>query len=284
MATTTPNFGWAVPTSSDLVKNGAAAIETLGDSIDASLVDLKGGTTGQVLAKASGTDMDFTWTTSSSGMTNPMTTTGDTIYSSSGSTPARLGIGSSGQVLTVSGGVPAWTTPSAGGGMTLLSTTSMAGSSTTTVSSISQSYKKLVVYVRDFYPSGSTAQMSLRLNGFSSSSSYYGVQYGVRSSTSMGFQTMSNNSGFDLTAGFSNYLYAGNTDNFLVITIEDYANSTTKKPVSWQINAPNDSATVVNAFGIGHAVPVNDSAITSIALNTSDGTWTNGSILIYGVS
>ena len=100
----------------------------------------------------------------------------------------------------------------------------------------------------------------------------------------MGFQTMSNNSGFDLTAGFSNYLYAGNTDNFLVITIEDYANSTTKKPVSWQINAPNDSATVVNAFGIGHAVPVNDSAITSIALNTSDGTWTNGSILIYGVS
>jgi hypothetical protein len=67
MATTTPNFGWAVPTSSDLVKNGATAIETLGDSIDASLVDLKGGTTGQVLAKATGTDMDFTWTTPSSG-------------------------------------------------------------------------------------------------------------------------------------------------------------------------------------------------------------------------
>ena len=66
MATTTPNFGWSVPTSSDLVKNGATAIETLGDSIDASLVDLKGGTTGQVLAKASGTDMDFTWATASS--------------------------------------------------------------------------------------------------------------------------------------------------------------------------------------------------------------------------
>ena len=45
MATTTPNFGWSVPTSSDLVKNGATAIETLGDSIDASLVDLKGGST-----------------------------------------------------------------------------------------------------------------------------------------------------------------------------------------------------------------------------------------------
>ena len=42
------------------------------------------------------------------GMTNPMTTTGDTIYSSSGSTPARLGIGTTGQVLTVAGGVPSW--------------------------------------------------------------------------------------------------------------------------------------------------------------------------------
>jgi hypothetical protein len=61
MATTTPNFGWTVPTSTDLVKDGATAIETLGDSIDASLVDLKGGTTGQVLSKASNTDMDFSW-------------------------------------------------------------------------------------------------------------------------------------------------------------------------------------------------------------------------------
>ena len=61
MATTTPNFGWVVPTSTDLVKDGATAIETLGDSIDASLADLKGGTTGQVLSKNSGTDMDFTW-------------------------------------------------------------------------------------------------------------------------------------------------------------------------------------------------------------------------------
>jgi hypothetical protein len=67
MATTTPNFGWAVPTSTDLVKDGAVAIETLGDSIDASLVDLKGGTIGQVLAKATNTDMDFTWTTPSGG-------------------------------------------------------------------------------------------------------------------------------------------------------------------------------------------------------------------------
>lgn len=61
MATTTPNYGWTVPTSTDLVKNGATAIETLGDAIDASLVDLRGGTTGQILKKASNTQMDFEW-------------------------------------------------------------------------------------------------------------------------------------------------------------------------------------------------------------------------------
>ena len=61
MATTTPNYGWAVPTSTDLVKDGATAIETLGDALDASLVDLRGGTTGQVLKKASATQMDFEW-------------------------------------------------------------------------------------------------------------------------------------------------------------------------------------------------------------------------------
>lgn len=67
MATVTPNFNWPVPTSTDLVKDGATAIEALGDSIDASLVDLKGGTTGQVLAKASSADMDFNWVTNADG-------------------------------------------------------------------------------------------------------------------------------------------------------------------------------------------------------------------------
>ena len=62
MATTT-NFGWTTPDDTDLVKDGAAAIRTLGSSVDTSFVDLLGGTTGQLLAKASGTDLDFTWST-----------------------------------------------------------------------------------------------------------------------------------------------------------------------------------------------------------------------------
>ena len=57
------------------------------------------------------------WTNlDTTGMTNPMTTTGDMVYSSSGSTPARLGIGTTGQVLTVAGGIPSWATASSTSG------------------------------------------------------------------------------------------------------------------------------------------------------------------------
>ena len=61
MATTTTSFGWDIPQSTDLVKDGATAIATLGQDIDTSMADLRGGTTGQVLSKTSNTDMDFTW-------------------------------------------------------------------------------------------------------------------------------------------------------------------------------------------------------------------------------
>ena len=66
MANTT-NFGWETPDDTDLVKDGAAAIRTVAGAIDTSLVDLKGGTTGQILAKATNTDMDFSWISSAPG-------------------------------------------------------------------------------------------------------------------------------------------------------------------------------------------------------------------------
>jgi hypothetical protein len=66
MANTT-NFNWETPDDTDLVKDGAAAIRTLGSSIDTSFVDLKGGTTGQVLSKASNTDLDFSFITPTAG-------------------------------------------------------------------------------------------------------------------------------------------------------------------------------------------------------------------------
>lgn len=66
MANTT-NFGWETPDDTDLVKDGALAMRTLGNAIDTSLVDLKGGTTGQILAKNTNTDMDFVWITNDQG-------------------------------------------------------------------------------------------------------------------------------------------------------------------------------------------------------------------------
>jgi len=102
LSTVTPNFNWPVPTSTDLVKDGATAIEALGDSIDASLVDLKGGTSGQVLSKNSNTDMDFVWVTSddANAIQNTIVDAkGDLITATAADTPARLAVGNNGETL-----------------------------------------------------------------------------------------------------------------------------------------------------------------------------------------
>ena len=101
MANTT-NFGWETPDDTDLVKDGAAAIRTLGSAIDTSLVDLKGGTTGQVLSKTSNTDMDFTWVTTddANAIQNAIVDAkGDLIAASAADTPARLAVGADGSTL-----------------------------------------------------------------------------------------------------------------------------------------------------------------------------------------
>jgi hypothetical protein len=71
----TTNFGWTLPADTDLVKDGASAIRTLGNGVDASFVDLKGGTTGQILSKNSNTDLDFIWIANDQGDITGVTAT-----------------------------------------------------------------------------------------------------------------------------------------------------------------------------------------------------------------
>jgi hypothetical protein len=61
MANPTTNFGWQMPTATDLVTDLPADFEVFGQAVDTDFVDLLGGTTGQVLSKTSGTDLAFTW-------------------------------------------------------------------------------------------------------------------------------------------------------------------------------------------------------------------------------
>jgi hypothetical protein len=61
MSNPTSNFGWQMPTTTDLVTDLPADFEVFGQAVDTALADLKGGTTGQILTKNSNTDMDFTW-------------------------------------------------------------------------------------------------------------------------------------------------------------------------------------------------------------------------------
>jgi hypothetical protein len=119
MATTT-NFGWVTPDDTSLVKDGAAAIRTLGQSIDTSMMDLEGGTTGQVLSKASNTDMDFTWVTTddANAIQNAIVDAkGDLIAATAADTPARLAVGANNTVLTADSSTATglkWATPAAG--------------------------------------------------------------------------------------------------------------------------------------------------------------------------
>jgi hypothetical protein len=135
MANTT-NFNWETPDDTDLVKDGAAAMRTLGNSIDSSFVDLKGGTTGQVLAKASNTDLDFVWSADASGI--PATifdAKGDIIAATAADTASRLAVGTNGQVLTAdstAGTGLKWATP--GGGSVAYGKTLSAGANKSTTS------------------------------------------------------------------------------------------------------------------------------------------------------
>jgi hypothetical protein len=152
------------------------------------------------------------------GMTNPMTTTGDTIYSSSGSTPARLGIGSTGDVLTVAGGVPSWAAPAGGSsGMTLIKRSSfsnVANTGTTFDDIFTSSYTSYLLVIDSIYSAAQNddLHMQLRYAGPTTQAAAYYVSnsYVHQGTASTGYANSSNTAQVLLQENSGNSTYYSN--------------------------------------------------------------------------
>jgi len=309
MATTT-NFGWETPDDTDLVKDGAAAIRTLGQSIDTSMADLEGGTTGQILAKNSNTDMDFVWTTPNPGditgvtagvgisgggtsgsvtVTNSMateiTTAGDLIRGTGSGTFSRLGIGSTGQVLTVAAGQPSWATPAGNKSFTQLSTTALTGASTITVSGLS-GYDNFVILIQNAAGVANSNTATLRINGDTATNYLHAgiLFYGIATYSANIFNDgqASNDTSFPLAtmtsgAGQTNFssgisILGGNSTGFKGVTVMSTADIG---------QAPSSDDQRGRTYqGIYKATAV----ISSVSLISSSGNFSQGNMLIFGAN
>ena len=243
---TTTNYGWTTPADTDLVKDGAAAIRTLGSSADTTVKNL-----------------------------NPETTTGDIAYrSATANTNTRLAIGSTGQVLTVAAGVPSWATPAAAGSETLLSTTSLSGTSTT-ISSISGAYKHLRIWIFDIdITSATSAQLRFRFNGDTAANYpnfYTGSDAVNKADNTIGYLT--NDRAHSVTA----------SETSIILDVYHYSNTDAYKPFqSCGIYLDHTaSAYYAETSAGGYA---STSAIDSFTILTASAQAFTGTVKIYGVN
>lgn len=257
MATTT-NYSWTTPDDTGLVKDGASAIRTLGSSVDTTLKNL-----------------------------NPSTTLGDIEYrSSSANVNTRLGIGSTGQVLTVSGGVPAWASPAAGGGITLIQETVASGNSGISFTTIPGTYKHLVLTWHGLYHNTTGSWFAGRFNSDSGSS--YAVNYATMEQTA-GY-------GADSFLGTEIGAFGQNLDQSTnlyqmamgTMTIFNYA-STTKSKLVITESQHRIVSNSRNTWSTSRGTYTPTSAITQIDIIRGAGSATmsnyaNTSIRLYGVS
>lgn len=300
MSNPTSNFGWQMPTNSDLVTDLPADFEVFGQAVDTSLADLKGGTTGQVLSKATNTDMDFTWVSPTTGditgvtagtgisgggtsgdvtITNSMATAidakGDLIVGTAADTFSRLAVGTNNYVLTADSAEATgmkWAANPSGGGFTLLSTTSLS-SATTTISSISQSYKHLVLIFNDCYNSAGDS-IYVRPNSATSGYYYAGIRvssgaanyYNVDNGTRLPVMYAPENTTGRLGQGevwFYNYTTSANKSYFI-------------RGFSGNGGTNKDAITMQGYYG-------SSSAISSMEIS-GNGSTVTGTLYIYGVS
>jgi hypothetical protein len=278
MATTT-NFGWETPDDTDLVKDGAAAIRTALGGVDTSFVDLKGGTTGQILSKASNTDLDYTWVAPTTGditgvsVTSPITgggTSGDVTIGISSSAVVPSQTGNSGKYLTTDGTTSSWGTISAGG-MTLISSTAMSGSASITLSSIPQTYVRLLLVMSGARMNNSNTEIWVRPNASSTISDQNGVVNGsVAIFVNENIKLGGNNS------------MSRTVDSDTAINIYNYTSTSTLKPFDFRggFTVAGGSATVISMGGRINTT----SAITSLVItNNASNTFSAGTLNLYGV-
>ena len=268
MATTTPNFGWSVPTSTDLVKDGATAIELLGDSIDTSLVDLRGGTTGQILAKASNAQMDFDWITNDVGditevaagtgisgggtsgsvtITNSMATAidakGDLVAGTGADTFARLAVGANGRVLVAdSGETTGLKWAPAGKILQVVSTTKADTFSTTSTSMVDITGLSVSIT-----PTATTSTILVFMNVMNSHSSGSNAMNSfnlVRASTAIGQPS----GGTDTATTQSNVVASSYLVNAVGFTV-DSPNTTSATTYKVQMRVTNTTTGFVNRRG-----------------------------------
>jgi hypothetical protein len=279
MANPTSNFGWQMPTNTDLVKDLPADFEVFGQAVDTSLMDLKGGTTGQVLSKASNTDMDFTWVAQddSNAIQNAIVDAkGDLITATAADTPARLAVGTNGQYLiadsTTATGLK-WGDVSAGS-MTLI-TSGTASGNTISLTSIPQTYRDLrieVVSARNTTSGG--RQYNIRINN-NSSSIYYNAD---TTATTWTLSTSNNGNSSFFDFGYTNT--TADNDCYTQVTFFNYTNTAINKSGSY-IKVDNNATNVMRA---GNCFALDLNAITSIQLIMQDSeNWAGGTYYLYGV-
>lgn len=216
-------------------------------------------------------------------------TTGDMIYASAANTPARLGIGSSAQVLTVASGVPSWSTPSSGG-MTLISTVVPSASTGFSFSSISGSYKHLLLTWSGILHSNNSTAFDVRLNANSGSNYNSMVYYGAN--TTLTQANAGNATSYNPTVPVfgKNVANSGfHNTNSGYLWLYDYANTSYAKQCSGAWVFYDSSGAVHTQIWNSQMTFDILTAISSIDITRLSGTGTmtittNGSVKLWGMA
>jgi hypothetical protein len=256
MATTT-NYSWTTPDDTALVKDGAAAIRSLGTAIDSTVFTNAGNAINKTIVDAKG----------------------DIIAATAADTVDRLAVGANDTVLTADSSTATglkWAAPAAGG-MTLISTTTFNGTPTTVLSSIPATYNDLRIVIRLPLPATDNQTLSLRINNDSNANRHQLM-------TSDNASNNGNSIPFDQTrvtiaGGLDNAV----TNSLCIVDIPDYTNSTTWK--LFRYTSIGTDATTSTQFTLrnGTGFYNQTSAISSLGFMFNSGNATSGTILLYGV-